>query len=135
MICNTAVKDGLLERNPCQITGATNPTPKKVVNIPTTTELHAIADKLGSDDRTARFKALVLLAGWCGMRFGEVSDLRRKDFDADCTTVAISRSVTHRLSVLPPRLASDVLQPMSSRFRRCQRSSIQRHRGAPETFE
>jgi integrase len=32
------------------------------------------------------------------MRFGEVSELRRKDFDADCTVVAISRSVTHRLA-------------------------------------
>jgi integrase len=98
MVCNTAVKEGLLERNPCQIVGATNPKPKKVVKIPTTTELQAIADKLGADDRTARFKALVLLAEWCGMRFGEVSELRRKDFDADCTTVAISRSVTHRLA-------------------------------------
>jgi integrase len=40
----------------------------------------------------------VLLAGWCGMRFGEVSELRRKDFDRDCTTVTVSRGVTHRLS-------------------------------------
>src|SRR6188472_4288211 len=49
MICNTAVKDGLLERNPCQIVGASNPKPKKVIKIPTTIELHAIADKLGAD--------------------------------------------------------------------------------------
>lgn len=98
MICNTAVKDGLLERNPCQIVGASNPTPKKVVKIPTTIELHGIADKLGTDERTARFRALVLLAGWCGLRFGEVSELRRKDLDGDCVVVTISRSVTHRLA-------------------------------------
>jgi integrase len=96
MICNTAVKDALLERNPCQIVGASNPKPKKVVKIPTTIELHAIADKLGADEKTASFKALVLLAGWCGLRFGEVSELRRKDFDADCTVVTISRGVSHR---------------------------------------
>lgn len=96
MICNTAVKDGLLERNPCQIVGASNPKPKKVVKIPTTVELHAIADKLGTDERTAQFRALVLLAGWCGMRFGEVTELRRRDFDRDCTVVTISRGVTHR---------------------------------------
>ena len=98
MICNTAVKDGLLERNPCQIVGASNPKPKKVVKIPTTLELHGIADKLGTDERTARFKAMVLLAGWCGMRFGEVSELRRRDFDRDCAVVTITRGVTHRLS-------------------------------------
>ncbi|MCH9736129.1 MAG: site-specific integrase [Actinomycetia bacterium] len=98
MICNTAVRDGLLDRNPCQIVGATSPKPKKVVKIPTTVELHGIANNLGADERTVRFRALVLLAGWCGMRFGEVSELRRKDFDADCTVVTISRGVTHRLA-------------------------------------
>src|SRR4029077_3154128 len=29
MICTTAVRDGLLERNLCQVTGAMNPKPKK----------------------------------------------------------------------------------------------------------
>lgn len=96
MICNTAVKDGLLDRNPCQIVGATNPKAKKRVKIATTVELHAIADKLGADDRTARFKALVLLAGWCGLRFGEVSELRRKDFDRNCEVLTVTRAVTHR---------------------------------------
>lgn len=96
MICNTAVRDGLLDRNPCQITGATNPTVKKKVRIPSTVELHGIADKLGADNNTARFKALVLLAGWCGLRYGEVSELRRKDFNADCSVVSVSRGVTHR---------------------------------------
>lgn len=96
MICNTAVRDGLLDRNPCQITGAMNPKVKKRVRIPSTVELHAIADKLGADDKTARFKALVLLAGWCGLRYGEVSELRRKDFNADCSVVSVSRGVTHR---------------------------------------
>lgn len=97
MICNTAVRDGLLERNPCQIVGASNPKAKKQQKTPTTVELHAIADKLGTEERTARFKVMVLLAGWCGMRFGEVSELRRKDINADCSTVAIRRSVTHRV--------------------------------------
>lgn len=55
-----------------------------------------LADKLGADDNSARFKALVLLAGWCGLRYGEVSELRRKDFNADCSIVSVSRGVTHR---------------------------------------
>jgi integrase len=96
MICNTAVRDGLLDRNPCQIVGATNPKVKKKVKIPSTVDLHAIANTLGADDNMARFKALVLLAGWCGLRYGEVSELRRKDFNADCSVVSVSRAVTHR---------------------------------------
>ena len=96
MICNTAVKDGLLERNPCQIVGASNPKPKKEVKIPTTVELHGIADKLGADERTAQFNAMVLLAGWCGMRFGEVSELRRRDFDLIARWSRSRERVTHR---------------------------------------
>lgn len=96
MICNSAVDDGLIERNPCMIKGATTTKPKKNVKIPTTVELHTIADKLGADPRYERFKALVLLAGWCGLRIGEATELRRKDFDADCTVVSITRAVGHR---------------------------------------
>jgi integrase len=96
MICNTAVSDGLLERNPCMIVGAMNTKAKENVKIPTTVELHAIADKLRAEPNHARFRALVLLAGWCGLRYGEVSELRRKDFDRGCATVSITRAVGHR---------------------------------------
>ena len=65
MICNTAVKDGLLERNPCDVRSAINPKVRKKVKIPATVELHGIADKLGADPRYERFKAMVLLVGWC----------------------------------------------------------------------
>jgi integrase len=96
MICNTAVKDGLLERNPCQITGAMNTKAKENVSVPTVGELHAIADKLGASENHARFKALVLLAGWCGLRYGEVAELRRKDISAKCDVVSITRAFGHR---------------------------------------
>lgn len=95
-ICNTAVKDGLLDRNPCVITGATTVRPKKEPNPPTVAELHTIADTLGENPNYARFKALVLLAGWCGLRIGEVTELRRKDISAKCDVVSISRAVGHR---------------------------------------
>ena len=96
MICNTAVRDGLLDRNPCQIVGATNAKPKRKVRIASTPELHAIADHLGAGAGTAQFKALVLLAAWCGLRFGEVSELRRKDVNRDCSVLTVTRAVTHR---------------------------------------
>jgi len=102
MICTTAVRDGLLQSSPCDVRGAINPKARKKVTALTTVELHAIADKLGADERYARFKAVVLLAGWCGMRFGEVTELRRKDFNSDCTVVTVSRAVTHRVDPNTP---------------------------------
>nr|WP_066898658.1 site-specific integrase [Mycolicibacterium houstonense] len=96
MVCNTAVRDGLIERNPCMIERAMNPKTKRQAVVPTIPELEAIADKLGSDTKNARFRALVLLSAWCGLRYGEVSELRRKDFDADCSVVTVARAVTHR---------------------------------------
>ena len=96
MICNTAVRDGLLDRNPCQIVSATNAKPKRKVSVASTVELHAIADKLGADDNSAQLKAPVLLAAWCGLRFSEVSELRRKDVNSECSVLTVTRAVTHR---------------------------------------
>jgi len=70
MICNTAVKDGFFRTQSMSNRRRDESEAEKKVKIPTTVELHTVADKLGADERTSRFKALVLLAGWCGMRFG-----------------------------------------------------------------
>lgn len=91
-ICGTAVKDGLLQANPCHIERAMNPPRKREPVILSVAELAAVADKI----RPARLKALVLLSAWCGLRWGEVSELRRKDFDDDCEVVFVGRAVTHR---------------------------------------
>ena len=93
-ICETAVREELLERNPCMIERAMNPKTKRQAVVPTIVELEALADKLGSDQRTERFKVLVLLSAWCGLRYGEVSELRRKDFDPNCEVVSVGRGVT-----------------------------------------
>ncbi|MGV0581929.1 tyrosine-type recombinase/integrase [Mycolicibacterium elephantis] len=123
MVCNTAVKDGLIERNPCMIERAMNPKTKRQPIVPTIPELEAIAGKLGSEPKTARFRALVLLSAWCGLRYGEVSELRRKDFDANCAVVTVGRGVTHRSGqciidmpkdgkpakvVIPPHIRDDI---------------------------
>ena len=67
MICNTAVKDGFFRTQSMSNRRRDESAAEKKVKIPTTVELHTVADKLGADERTSRFKALVLLAGWCGM--------------------------------------------------------------------
>ena len=45
-----------------------------------------------------RRQAMILLAAWCGLRFGEITELRRKDLDLDvaqqCGIVRVHRAVT-----------------------------------------
>nr|WP_234901705.1 site-specific integrase [Mycolicibacterium fluoranthenivorans] len=100
-----------------------NPKTKRQAVVPTIPELEAIADALGTDPKNGRFRALVLLSAWCGLRYGEVSELRRKDFDADCSVVTVARGVTHRSGncmvdtpkdgqpakvVIPPHIRDDI---------------------------
>ena len=37
---------------------------------------------------------MVLLAAWCGLRFGELAELRRSDVDLDARLLRVSRGVT-----------------------------------------
>ncbi len=74
-ILNTAVTDGLIARNPCRIKGAgVDKTPER----PTVTveQVYAIADAIAP-----RYRALVLLAAFSGLRFGELRALRRRRLD------------------------------------------------------
>jgi len=41
-------------------------------------------------------KALVLLSAWCGVRWGEVIELRRKDIGKGAAVVMVSRAASHR---------------------------------------
>jgi integrase len=81
-------------------------------------EIAALADAIGE-----RWRALVLLSAWCGLRWGEVIELRRHDFGSGCETVTIWRGVTHRsgvctvgstksdanrIVVIPPHIRADV---------------------------
>jgi integrase len=117
-ICETAVTDGLLATNPCQIVGAMASPTKRAAVIPTVAQLAALADAVPE-----RFKALILLKAWCGLRWGEFVELRRSDIDSDAEVFYISCGVTHRNSkchidtpkqkqahavVIPPHIRVDV---------------------------
>jgi integrase len=83
----TAVDDRLIKRNPCRIKGASYvPTPER----PTATvqEVYAIAGASQS-----RYRALVLLAAFCGLRWGELVGLRRRDLDTETGTIRVRRNV------------------------------------------
>jgi integrase len=91
-IMATAVKDGLVRANPCQIERAMNTTRKRdpvILDVPD-------VDKLaGNEKMPDRYRALVLLSAWCGLRWGEVIELRRRDVSTDAATLTVARAVTH----------------------------------------
>ena len=69
-ILGTAVKDSLLQSNPCQIDGASA---TKRVSQSVILEIHELAT-VAELIEPQRFKALVLISAWCGLRFGEVTN-------------------------------------------------------------
>ena len=47
---------------------------KQNLRLPTIPELEPICTKLSADERYERFRSLVPLTAWCGLRFGDVSN-------------------------------------------------------------
>lgn len=88
----TAVTDGLLPANPCQIARASTARSKRRPAILTVPELAALAQIIEPPE----YKALVLISAWCGLRWGEVSELRRKDVGRGAEVITVARGVTHR---------------------------------------
>jgi integrase len=89
-IFNTAVDDGLIRRNPCRIKGAgQEKSPERpVLTVP---QVYALAD--AADER---YRALVLLAAFTSLRWGELAALRRSDIDIQARTVRVFRQLNER---------------------------------------
>ena len=87
-ILGTAVDDELLAANPCRVRGAGSAKRARQIRPASLAELEAIAAAV-----PARYKLMVLLAAWCAMRFGELSELRRSDIDVKNGVVHVRRGV------------------------------------------
>jgi integrase len=85
-IMNTAVEDGLTVRNPCRIKGGgLEPSPERpIVSI---AQAYAIADAI-----QPRYRALVLLAMFGSLRWGELMGLRCDHIDLAGRTVRVDLS-------------------------------------------
>ncbi|MBC7518158.1 MAG: integrase, partial [Microbacteriaceae bacterium] len=96
-ILNSAVIDKLISENPCMVRGAqTSKTGRKVIP-PTDAELAVILGAIAP-----RYKAAVIIGAWAGCRFGEVTELRRKDITVTLAggnvanvIIHVTRAVTH----------------------------------------
>lgn len=81
-----AEERGLIATNPARIRGAsTSRRAHKVEPLPPA-DLLTLADAMPEQHRL-----MVLLSGWCGLRFGELVELRRKDLDLTNALVKVRR--------------------------------------------
>ncbi|MFJ4102483.1 tyrosine-type recombinase/integrase [Amycolatopsis japonica] len=106
-ILNTAVdEDKILPRNPCRVRGADreNPDERPVITV---AQVFDLASRMPE-----RFRALVLLAAFGSLRWGEVTALRRCDVAEDAGWVRVSRAMVEvpgrGLIVGPPKSRAGV---------------------------
>ena len=85
-IMNTAVEDGLIRRNPCRIKGAGQEYSQERPVVPVGTLVRLI------DEVPPRYRALLLLATFANLRFGELARLRRDQLDLDKCLVRVAVS-------------------------------------------
>ncbi|SBS74042.1 Phage integrase family protein [uncultured Mycobacterium sp.] len=90
-VCGTAVSDGLLQSNPCNIPKAMHSATKRQAKVLEPQRLAQLAEAMPE-----RLRMAVLLAAWCGPRWGELVELRRRDVSSDCSVLSIARGATHR---------------------------------------
>jgi integrase len=78
-ILSVAVADEAIGFNPCRLRGAGTPKATRPSRALTAAEALQLAEQLGRDRRTERYRALVLVLAFGGLRFGEATALRRSD--------------------------------------------------------
>lgn len=99
-VLRRAVDEELLTTNPCKVKGAQTAATGRVVMVPTPEEVNAISQAINP-----RFSEFVLLKAYAGLRFGEITELRRKDLTKvdklapngeliACYEINVSRAVT-----------------------------------------
>jgi integrase len=114
-----AADEEVIARSPVRIKGAGSKRRARELRVLTPGELAAIADAV-----PRRYRAFVLLGGWCSLRFGELAALRRSDIDLKQGLVHVRRAVTavpgqpkfegtpksesSRLVTIPPHVLPDL---------------------------
>ena len=87
-ILGTAVADDLIAANPCRVRGAGASKRARPIHMATLAELEVIVTAM-----PPRYRLMVLLAAWCQLRFGELTELRRADIDLKDSVIRVRRGV------------------------------------------
>jgi integrase len=91
-IAAAAMEDGYIAKSPAVIKRASQERVKEQA-IPTVAEVHALAEAIDT-----RYRAMVWLAGGCGLRFRELAALRRDRVDLLHKEVRVAETVTELVS-------------------------------------
>ncbi|RPA12632.1 site-specific integrase [Gordonia sp. OPL2] len=103
-IFTTAVADKLVDENPVRVEGAGKLSQRRDLEVLSVDDLAAVVA-----DMPDEYRAAALVLAWCGLRFGELIELRRKDVirvDGVATVLRIRRSATkvgNKIVVGPPK--------------------------------
>lgn len=87
-ILATAVGDEIIAANPCHIRGAGAAKRKVNIKPASIAELAKLVTAMPK-----KYQLMVLLAAWCALRFGELTELRRKDIDLKAGVIHVRRGV------------------------------------------
>lgn len=104
-ILREAEEEGLIERNPCRIRNAGRVRRTRDIEPASPVELNRLLDL------PARQGLPVLLAGWCGLRAGEVRGLRRRDLDLSEGVVHVRQAITRtkgEVHIGPPKTTAGI---------------------------
>ncbi|MGB8019770.1 MAG: site-specific integrase, partial [Candidatus Nanopelagicales bacterium] len=74
-ILNDAYREDRITANPCRVKGAGNTSGRLRQDVPTVAQVAALAAAMPD----AKQRCLLLVSAWCGLRYGEATELRVKD--------------------------------------------------------
>lgn len=105
-ILKDAVEDGVIATNPCRVKAGGQKTRAREIEVLSVEQLTAYLAAVPEARRVP-----LLLAGWCGLRSGEVRALRVRDLDLDAGVVRVRQGVVRlagQLLIGPPKTAAGV---------------------------
>jgi len=100
-IFKEAIEDGILEANPCRVRAGGQKQRARDIDVLSVDQLNRYLAAVPEARRVP-----LLLAGWCGLRSGEVRGLRVRDLDLDTGVVHVRQAVVRlkgQLLIGPPK--------------------------------
>lgn len=89
-----AVRREIVDTSPCRIVRGSSAKRATRTELPTPEQVQLLADAMPSE----KYAVMVLTAAWCGLRFGELAELRRADLvldeDGIPATIKVRRAVS-----------------------------------------
>ena len=128
-ILSTALVEEVITANPCTIRGAGQTRRERRIEPASLEELSDLVQAMPE-----RLQLMPLLGAWCGLRFGELVELRRRDIDVDRQRLSVARGLVRvgrvdvvgkpksaagvRVVAIPPHLMPLVVAHLSTHVRR-----------------